>query len=432
MSVLAADLWWKNAIVYCLDVETYADGNGDGVGDFTGLVDHLDHIATLGVTCIWLMPFQPGPNRDDGYDISDHYGVAPQLGSLGDVVVLLRECKSRGLRVIMDLVVNHTSDEHPWFRESRSSRDSPFRDYYVWRDEPGREPSAGVVFPDAEDSVWTYDDATGQHYLHHFYSHQPDLNIDNPAVRDEIAKIAGFWLALGFDGFRVDAVPFLFDPDRSSGEDQQLHRLLKELRAFVTRRTGDAMLLGEANLRADRLVEFFGEHLGDQLHQLFDFPLMQATHLAFARCDATPIVDVLRSTPTIPPECQWATFVRNHDELTLDQLADGERDEVFRAFAPEPEMRLYGRGIRRRLPTMFGGDPARMRLAYSLMLCRFAALQCSTTARRSGWVSSSMCRAGPACARRCSGRPTRAAASPPPRPISSCALWPTATSGPTR
>jgi glycosidase len=207
VSTLSGDLWWKNAIVYCLDVETYADSDGDGIGDFAGLIDRIDHLAGLGITCLWLMPFQPTPNLDDGYDVTDHYGVRDAYGSLGDVVVLLREAKDRGLRVIMDLVVNHTSDRHPWFKAARSSPKSRFRDYYVWRDEPGPEPDGGVVFPDAEDSVWTWDERAGQYYLHHFYAHQPDLNIANPAVRDEIAKIAGFWLELGFDGFRVDAVP---------------------------------------------------------------------------------------------------------------------------------------------------------------------------------------------------------------------------------
>jgi trehalose synthase len=363
------DLWWKNAIVYCLDVETYADADGDGIGDFPGLIDRLDHIATLGATCIWLMPFQPSPDRDDGYDITDHYGVQPAYGSLGDAVVLLREAHARGLRVIIDLVVNHTSDRHPWFRSARASRRSPFRDFYVWRDEPGPEPTGGTVFPDAEDSVWAWDERAGQYYLHHFYRHQPDLDISHPAVRDEIAKIAGFWLELGVDGFRVDAVPYLFERDAGDGEDGVLspHDLIRWTRSFIGRRRGDALLLGEVNLPSHELAEYFGRGQGDAMHQLFDFPLMQATWLALARCDAEPIRDVLRDSPEIPPECQWATFLRNHDELTLDQLTDAEREEVFEAFAPDPDMRLFGRGIRRRVPSMLGGDEARTRMAYSLL-----------------------------------------------------------------
>jgi trehalose synthase len=364
----AGDLWWQTAIFYCLDVETFADSDGDGIGDLQGLVDHIDHLAGLGVTCLWLMPFQPSPNRDDGYDITDHYGVGDRFGSLGDVVVLLRAAKDRGLRVIMDLVVNHTSDRHPWFRSARSSPDSPFRDHYVWRDEPGPEPAGGVVFPDAEDSVWAWDERAGQYYLHNFYAHQPDLNIANPAVRREIEKIAGFWLELGLDGFRVDAVPFLLETGETGGVELDPHALLKDLRSFVNRRRGDAVLLGEINLPADGVATYFGDAPGDEMHLVFDFPVMQRTHLAIARCEAGPIVDALRSTPTIPDDCQWATFLRNHDELTLDQLSDEERQQVFDAFGPEEDMQLFGRGLRRRLPPMLAGDQQRIRMAYSLVL----------------------------------------------------------------
>jgi trehalose synthase len=367
-TAVASDLWWKNAIFYCLDVETFADSGGDGVGDLPGLIEHIDHLAGLGVTCLWLMPFQPSPNLDDGYDIIDHYGVGDRFGSLGDVVVLLRAAKDRGLRVIMDLVVNHTSDRHPWFRSARADPDSPFRDHYVWRDEPGPEPANAVVFPDAEDSIWSWDDRAGQYYLHHFYSHQPELDIANPTVRDEISKIAGFWLALGVDGFRVDAVPYLLETGDGGSPELDPHRLLRELRAFVNRRRGDAVMLGEINLPPDELVPYFGEHPGDEMHLVFDFPVMQATHLSLARCDATPLADALRTTPSIPEGCQWATFLRNHDELTLDQLDDDERQEVFDAFGPEERMQLFGRGLRRRLPAMFDGDEQRLRMAYSLLL----------------------------------------------------------------
>jgi len=363
-----SDLWWKNGIVYCLDVETFLDSDGDGVGDLTGLTERIDHLAGLGVTCLWLMPFQPTPGKDDGYDITDHYAVDPRLGSLGDFVTLVRTAKDRGLRVIVDLVVNHTSDQHPWFRSARRSKASRHRDWYVWAEQEPAQPHAEVVFPDAEDSIWTRDDRTGEWYLHHFYSHQPDLNIGNPEVREEIAKIAGFWLQLGVDGFRVDAVPFLIETEATdAGPELRLdpHEMLRDLRAFMARRRGDSMLLGEVNLPPDDLVEFFGDD--DELQMLFDFPLMQAMYLALARQDAGPLRGALEARPEIPEDSQWAIFVRNHDELTLDQLTDDERQEVFDAFGPDEDMQLFGRGLRRRLPPMLDGDQDRIRLVYSLL-----------------------------------------------------------------
>ena len=363
-----SDLWWKNAVVYCLDIETYLDTDGDGIGDVEGLIERIDYLAGIGVSCLWLMPFYPSPNRDDGYDITDFYAVDSRLGSLGDVVTLIRTATDRGMRVIVDLVVNHTSDQHPWFRSARRSRTSSHRDWYVWRDEPPDEPTAGVVFPDAEDSIWSKDDKTGQWYLHHFYSHQPDLNIAHPAVREEVAKIAGFWLELGVSGFRVDAVPYLIETGGVPGDvDLDPHGFLKDLRAFMSRRRGDSVLLGEVNLPPEPLRAFFGDDQGDELQLLFGFPVMQAMYLALARGDGRPLAEALEANPPIPPDCQWATFVRNHDELTLDQLSDGERQEVFDAFGPDPDMQLYGRGLRRRLPPMLDGDQQRMRLVYSLL-----------------------------------------------------------------
>jgi len=362
-----SDLWWKNGIIYCLDVETFLDTDGDGRGDLAGLTERVDHLAGIGVTCIWLMPFYPSPNRDDGYDITDYYAVDPRLGSLGDLVAFVRAARDRGMRIIVDLVVNHTSDQHPWFRSARRSKDSPYRDWYVWSEEEPA-PHAEVVFPDAEDSIWTKDDKTGEWYLHHFYSHQPDLNIGNPAVREEIAKIAGFWLQVGVDGFRVDAVPFLIDTEGTSADGElslDPHELLRDLRAFMSRRRGDSVLLGEVNLPPEDLVAFFGDD--DELDLLFDFPLMQAMYLALARCDAGPLRGALEARPEIPEDTQWAIFVRNHDELTLDQLTDEERQEVFDAFGPEEHMQLFGRGLRRRLPPMLDGDQDRIRLVYSLL-----------------------------------------------------------------
>jgi trehalose synthase len=366
-----ADLWWKNAVVYCLDVETYMDWNGDGCGDFAGLAQRIDHLADLGVTCLWLMPFYPTAERDDGYDITDFYGVDPRLGTHGDLVEVIRTAKDRGMRVIADLVVNHTSAKHPWFRSARSSKDSPYRDFYVWRSDPPPDTTAEVVFPDQEDSIWQFEEKTGEWYLHKFYKEQPDLNVANPLVRDEIAKVIGFWLQLGLDGFRVDAVPFLLE---TAGIDEQEvehfkdpHQYLRALRALIARRAEAAVLLGEVNLPHDQQAEFFGGVDGDELTMQFDFIAMQAMYLSLARCDVTPLVDALTARPAVSPDNQWGMFVRNHDELTLDKLSDTERQEVFAAFGPEERMQVYGRGLVRRLPPMLAGDPRRVKMVYSLM-----------------------------------------------------------------
>ncbi|MFI6602228.1 alpha-amylase family protein [Nonomuraea sp. NPDC050536] len=360
-----SDLWWKNAVIYCLDVETFKDGDDDGIGDFRGLTQQIDYLAGLGVTCLWLMPFFPTPNRDDGYDITDFYSVDPRLGTLGDFVEFMRTARDRGLRVIADLVVNHTSDRHPWFLDARSSRDSRYRDWYVWSDRPEPDDPSQIVFPDKENSIWQFDDQSGQYYLHSFYRHQPDLNVGNPEVRDEIARILGFWMELGLSGFRVDAVPFLIQnvhPQLASP-----HEFLADLRAFMTRRSGGSVLLGEVNVPYEELTEYFGAGLGDQLTMCFDFIGMQRAWLAMARSEAEPLAQALRERPTPPKDCQWAVFLRNHDELTLDKLTEAERKEVFDAFGPEPRMQIYGRGLRRRLPGMFGGDLRRIKMAYSLL-----------------------------------------------------------------
>ncbi|WP_436760927.1 alpha-amylase family protein [Streptosporangium sp. V21-05] len=358
-----ADLWWKNAVVYCLDVETYKDGNGDGIGDFRGLTQQIDHLDRLGVTCIWLMPFFPSPSRDDGYDISDFYSVDPRLGTLGDFVEFMRTARDRGMRVIADLVVNHTSDEHPWFKEARSSRDSPKRDWYVWQDEPGPVDPKAIVFPDKEDSLWELDKKTNQYYYHSFYKFQPDLNTANPQVRDEIARILGFWMELGLSGFRVDAVPFLIE-----GIGGDPHEFLADLRAFMNRRDGTSILLGEVNLPYPDLMKFFGDAgNGDEVTMCFDFIAMQRFHLSMARQNPEALAEALRDRPEPPDDSQWAMFVRNHDELTLDKLTEAQKHEVFDAFGPEKNMQVYDRGLRRRLPPMLGGDPRRLKLAYSVL-----------------------------------------------------------------
>jgi maltose alpha-D-glucosyltransferase/alpha-amylase len=364
-----ADIWWKNAVVYCLDVETFFDTDGDGCGDLRGVGQRIDHLADLGVTCLWLMPFYPSPDRDDGYDITDFYGVDPRLGSHGDLVELITLASDRGIRVIADLVVNHTSNKHPWFQSARAARDSPYRGWYVWRDEPPANQHDGVVFPDQETSLWQYDEAAGQYYLHRFYKFQPDLDIANAEVREEIERVIGFWLQLGLSGFRVDAVPFLLDTTgaEDAGRLPDPHDYLRDLRSFVDRRYGQAILLGEVNLEYPDVRRFFGDEDGDELTMCFDFIQMQRLYLSLARKDPAELVKSLRQRPPTSEESQWGTFVRNHDELTLDKLSDDERQEVFDAFGPDKEMQLYGRGLRRRLPPMLGNDQARLKMVYSLL-----------------------------------------------------------------
>lgn len=362
------DLWWKNAVIYCADVETFYDWNGDGCGDLRGMTERIEYLADLGVTCLWLMPFYPTSRLDDGYDITDFFGVDPRLGTLGDFVELVRTAKASGIRVIIDFVMNHTSDAHPWFKSARRSKDSPYRDFYVWSETQPKSSKADVVFPDQEDSLWELEPKTGEWYLHHFYKHQPDLNIENPKVQEEISRTLGFWLQLGVAGFRVDAVPFMFAKDAVPGRPDPFDpaKYLGDVRNFVTRRLGDAVLLGEVNVPYPDQKEFFGGPDGDGLNMQFDFIGMQNLYLSLARGDAGPISEALQQRPTLDITSQWANFVRNHDELTLDKLSDSERQEVFDAFGPEPRMQLYNRGLRRRLPSMLGGDTRRMKMVYSL------------------------------------------------------------------
>jgi len=373
------DQWWLTAIGYCLDVERFFDDDGDGHGDLSGLAERMDHLVRLGVTVIWLQPFYPSPENDDGYDVSDYYDVESDVGNLGHFVELVRVARERGIRVIVDLVVNHTSAEHAWFQDSRSDPDSRYRDWYIWRDEPNpADAGVDVIFPDQESSLWAYDDTAGQYYRHSFYRHQPDLNNGNPQVRNELLRIMGFWLQLGVAGFRVDAVPYAVENARRAqirarrarheGEaelTEPLH-LLDAMRTFLARRSPEAVMLGEVNLPYSDLAEFVGG-LGDRLTLVFDFVLNQQMWLALARRNVGPIVTTLRARPELAHGKQWGLFARNHDELTLDQLTDAERDEVFAAFGPEPEHQIFGRGLRRRVPSMLGGDQRRVEMVYSLV-----------------------------------------------------------------
>ncbi|CAA7616901.1 alpha-amylase family protein [Magnetospirillum sp. UT-4] len=359
-------MWYKNAVVYSLDVETFMDADGDGTGDFRGLIDRIDHFETLGVTCIWLQPFFPSPNRDDGYDITDYYGVDPRLGNLGDFAEFAHQLGQRGIRLILDLVVNHTSDRHPWFLQACADAGSPYRDYYVWsRDEPAGA-DTGMVFPGQQERTWTWNEQAGAWYFHRFYAQQPDLNIANPAVRDEILRIMGFWLRLGISGFRVDAAPFLIELAGAPAEQgRALYSFLADMRQFVSWRAADAVLLAEANVAADSIEQYFGA--GHRMNVLFNFLVNQALFLALARREAAPLAAALDGLPGPGPTGAWANFLRTHDELDLGRLAAEEREQVFAAFGPDPDMQIYGRGIRRRLATMMDGDPGRQAMAFSLM-----------------------------------------------------------------
>ncbi|MCY1021440.1 alpha-amylase family protein [Pyxidicoccus sp. MSG2] len=362
------DLWYKNAVVYCLDVETFMDGNGDGVGDFIGLQRRLDYLAGLGITCLWLMPFHPSPNRDNGYDITDHYGVDPRLGSLGDFVEFTHHAKQRGMRVIIDLVVNHTSDKHPWFQAARKDPASRFRDFYVWSDKKPKGANKGMVFPGSQESTWTYDRDAKAWYFHRFFPFQPELNVANPTVREELLKVMGYWLELGVSGFRVDAVPFLIELKGLKNHGiKDPYQLLSEMREFLSWRTGDAILLAEANVTMDEVMNFFGAD-GDRMQMVFNFAANQNLFLSLVTEDAMPLAEALASAPRLPQTAQWANFLRNHDELDLGRLPATGRKRVFAELGPEPKMQLYGRGLRRRLAPMLSGDRRRLELAFSLML----------------------------------------------------------------
>ena len=359
------ELWYKDAIFYELHVRTFYDSNGDGIGDFRGLTEKLDYLQSLGVDCIWLMPFFPSPLKDDGYDIADFYGVNPDYGMLKDVRTFIRAAHHRGMRVIADLVVNHTSDQHQWFQAARSDPRSPYRNYYVWSDTPHRYQDARIIFTDTERSNWTWDEQAGQYFWHRFFSHQPDLNYDNPRVQRSMLKAMSHWLDMGLDGFRVDAVPYLFEREGTNCENlPETHAYLKELRRGVDERYKGKVLLAEANQWPEDVRAYFGE--GDEFHMAFNFPVMPRIYMALRREDRLPIVDIVRRTPHIPDNCQWCIFLRNHDELTLEMVTDEERDYMYQEYAKDPRMKINV-GIRRRLAPLLDNGRRRIELLNSLL-----------------------------------------------------------------
>ncbi len=360
------DLWYKNAVIYSLDLETFMDNNKDGVGDFEGLCRRLDYLHALGVDTIWLAPYQPSANKDNGYDITDYYGVDERHGSPGDFVEFMHKAKKLGIKVIIDLVVNHTSNQHPWFKDSRSNKNSKFRDWYVWEPKRPSDWNEGMVFPGVQKATWTRDKISKEYYHHRFYEHQPDLNTANPEVRAEIRRIMGYWIELGVAGFRVDALPFIIEePAPGKKKPQMRFEYLKEMRRFLQWRRGDAVLLGEANVLPKESKNYFGEE-GDGIHLMFNFFVNQYMFYTLATADTAPLRKALEATKPDFQTSQWAHFLRNHDELDIDRLSDKEREKVFARFGPDKNMQLYDRGIRRRLSPMIGGRQ-QTELAYSLM-----------------------------------------------------------------
>jgi maltose alpha-D-glucosyltransferase/alpha-amylase len=359
-------LWYKDAVFYQLHVKSFADSNGDGIGDFRGLTSKLEHLAALGVDCLWLQPMYPSPFRDDGYDISDYTSIHPSYGTLQDFTQFLEQAHALGLRVIIELVLNHTSDQHVWFQEARSSPDNPRRDWYVWSDTDDRYRGVRIIFIDTELSNWAWDPVSKAYYWHRFFSHQPDLNYDNPAVREEIWKVMQFWLDLGVDGFRVDAVPYLVEREGTSCENlPETHAVLKELRERVDATFTGKVLLAEANMWPEDVRPYFGD--GDEFHMSFHFPIMPRMFMALRLEDRKPLIDIIERTPNIPESCQWGLFLRNHDELTLEMVTDLERQYMWDEYAQDPRARI-NLGIRRRLAPLLDGDRRRIELMIGLLM----------------------------------------------------------------
>jgi maltose alpha-D-glucosyltransferase/alpha-amylase len=359
-------LWYKDAVIYQLHVKSFCDGNEDGIGDFRGLTSRLDYLRELGVDCLWLLPMYPSPFRDDGYDIADYYSIHPRYGTLDDFRAFLDAAHRCGLRVITELVLNHTSDQHPWFKDARSSRESPRRDWYVWSDVDSRYPDVRIIFTDTEQSNWAWDPISKAYYWHRFFSHQPDLNYDNPVVREEMWNVMKYWLDLGVDGFRVDAVPYLIERDGTSCENlPETHDVLKFIRARLDEHFADRVLLAEANQWPEDVRPYFGN--GDEFHMAFHFPLMPRMFMAIRLEDRKPLVEIVERTPELPETCQWGIFLRNHDELTLEMVSDVERDYMYEEYARDPVARL-NLGIRRRLAPLLDGDRRRVELMNGLLM----------------------------------------------------------------
>jgi maltose alpha-D-glucosyltransferase / alpha-amylase len=358
-------LWFKHAVFYEIHIRGFFDGNDDGSGDFKGLIDKLDYLQWLGIDCIWLLPMYPSPLRDGGYDISDFFAIHPDYGTVEDFKAFVEAAHQRGMRVIADLVMNHTSSEHPWFQESRSSPDSPKRDWFVWSDTDERYPEARVIFVDTEGSNWTWDPIGGAYYWHRFFSHQPDLNYDNPEVQEAMLNVLRFWLDLGIDGFRLDAVPYLYERDGTNGENlPETHGFLKRARSEVDARYPDRVLLAEANQWPEDVVHYFGA--GDECHMAFHFPVMPRMFMGLRREEAKPMLEILDLTPPIPENCQWGLFLRNHDELTLEMVTDEERDYMYEEYAKDPRMKLNV-GIRRRLAPLLDAGRDEIELMHAIL-----------------------------------------------------------------
>ncbi len=359
--------WYKDAVFYELHVRAFQDGNGDGKGDFQGLIRRLDYLKNLGVDCLWLLPFYPSPLKDDGYDIADYYDVHPDYGTLEDVKAFLSEAHARGIKVVVDLVVNHVSDQHRWFQEARKGRENPYHDYFVWSDTGQEYEGARIIFTDTETSNWTWDPAAGRYFWHRFFSNQPDLNYDNPAVREEMKNVVRFWLGLGLDGFRVDAVPYLFEREGTNCENlPETHAYLRELRAFVEEEFPGKLLLAEANQWPEDVVEYFGTEEQPEFNMCFNFPVMPRLFMGLRREDSTPIKEIIHRTPPIPDFGQWAIFLRNHDELTLEMVTDEERDYMYMEYARDPRMKINV-GIRRRLMPLLDNSRRRAELLHALL-----------------------------------------------------------------
>ncbi len=361
-------LWYKDAVVYQLHVKSFFDSNNDGIGDFAGLMQKLDHVADLGVTAIWLLPFYPSPRRDDGYDIADYYDVSPDYGTLEDFRVFVEEAHRRGLKVITELVINHTSDQHPWFQAARSAPPgSPEREFFVWSDDDGKYDGTRIIFCDTEKSNWSWDEEAQAYFWHRFYSHQPDLNFDNPRVLEEVLKVMHFWLDMGVDGLRLDAIPYLIEREGTSNENlPETHVILQKIRADLDEHYPDRMLIAEANMWPEDTQQYFGPQ-GEECHMAFHFPLMPRMYMAVAQEDRFPITDIMRQTPAIPEQSQWAIFLRNHDELTLEMVTDAERDYLWDTYAADRRARI-NLGIRRRLAPLMGRDRRRIELMNALLL----------------------------------------------------------------